>query len=61
SMYDTGDERGDVARDRDTQTAGAGRAVITSGPPVRRAGMLPYLALSAGVVAVVIGQILSNM
>jgi len=60
SMYDTGDERDDVVTDRGTDTAG-GRAVITSGPPVKRAGMLPYLALVGGVVTVVIGQVLSNM
>lgn len=61
SMYDAGDQQDDVALDRDARTAGAGGAVITSKPPVKRAGILPYLALGAGGVAVVIGQVLSNM
>lgn len=61
SMYDEGVGQDDVAIDQDARTAGAGGAVITSTPPVKRAGILPYLALGAGGVAVVIGQVLSNM
>lgn len=59
SMYDTGDERDDIALDGAPRHAGG--AVTTSGPPTKRAGVLPYLALAGGVVAVLVGQILSNM
>jgi amino acid transporter len=31
----------------------------TSGPPTKRAGLLPYLALAGGVVTVVVGQVLA--
>jgi hypothetical protein len=33
--------------------------VVRSGPPTKRAGILPYLALAGGVVTVVIGQVLA--
>lgn len=60
SMYDTGDERDDIVAGG-VDAAGAGSAVLTSGPPVKRAGILPYLTLAGGVVTVVIGQLLSSM
>lgn len=61
SMYDTGDERDDIASRTGPGSPTTRNAVITSGPPIKRAGILPYITLAGGVVTVVIGQILSNM
>lgn len=57
SMYDTADERG-------LMPAGASLApssarVNTSGAPIKRAGILPYLVLVGGVMTVAVGQVLA--
>jgi amino acid transporter len=60
SMYDTGMERqAPSINTASTGNAAAGVAVVRSGPPTKRAGILPYLALAGGVVTVVIGQVLA--
>ena len=56
SMYDTGEQ---LSAPSDSEDAAAGVAVLRSGPPTKRAGMLPYLALAGGVGTVVIGQMLA--
>ncbi len=55
SMYDTALERSTPS----TTGAAAGAAVGQVGPPTRRAGVLPYLALAGGAATVVIGQLLA--
>jgi len=59
SMYDTGDERDVVAAGGATGSSGAG--AVTSGPPIKRAGVLPYLALAGGAATVAVGQVLAGM
>ncbi len=55
SMYDTADERDLVP----AGTATSPTRVETSGAPIKRAGILPYLVLVGGVATVAIGQILA--
>jgi amino acid transporter len=57
SMYDTGE--GPAATG--AQDSAAGPLVVRSGPPVKRAGLLPYLALAGGAATVVVGQVLAAM
>jgi hypothetical protein len=57
SMYDTREEPADPDAG-DTERA-AGVAVERSGPPVKRAGILPYVTLVGGAATVVVGQLLA--
>lgn len=59
SMYDTGDERDRLVPGSNADPAGSG--VMTSGPPVKRAGVLPYLVLAGGIATLVVGQVLSAL
>jgi hypothetical protein len=56
-MYDTRDER--TYSGGDVEEAASGIAVNRPGPPVKRAGLLPYFTLLGGAVTVVIGQLLA--
>lgn len=58
SMYDTGIEGEHVLVGGANSTVDSG--AIVSGPPAKRAGVLPYLVLAGGAATVVIGQILAG-